>query len=168
MKTIQRHMTPRPYTIPQSAPVLEAYRLMKRHSIRHLPVLDQRQQTVGIITDRDVQRAMKVKQAGSAKQELSLSQDLLVEDFMSWPVYTFTETAPLRSAVEQMLAQKVSALLIDNTAGELVGILTTDDILRVFLSEDTGLGKGPLQTFARYFTNSPQLLSANEADRKSP
>ena len=158
MIIVQQLMTKRPYTIEKTATVLAAYRLMRQYSIRHLPVLNQNQAVVGIITDRDVQRAMKVSQLSPIKQELSLSTELLVEDFMSWPVYTLVETSPLKTAVRQMLTQKVSGLLVENTAGELVGIITTDDILRFFLSEETQKCEVPLKRFARYFS-SPLTLN---------
>ena len=40
-------------------PVHDAFQMMQTRRLRHLPVLDADHQVIGIISDRDVQRAMK-------------------------------------------------------------------------------------------------------------
>lgn len=134
MKKTSDYMTAYPSTIRENAPVASAQTLMAQRGFRHVPVLDADGDVVGIISDRDVQRAMQVRRSGALTQTVSFNPDHRVEDFMSWPVYTILETTPLRLVAEQMLKQKVSAFLVENSAGKLAGIITTDDILRALIN----------------------------------
>ncbi|WP_413585582.1 HPP family protein [Bdellovibrio sp. HCB274] len=95
-----------------------AQAVMKQHGIRHLPVVDQNQQIVGILSDRD----------------LSFFKDshmYPVEDFMTQPVEWMNHNSPLQDAAEKMLSKKISSVLVINDNKELVGIVTTEDMIQV-------------------------------------
>jgi len=51
---VARRMTRNPVTISPKASIQEAIQLMKRHAIRHLPVVDQEKRLVGWISDSDL------------------------------------------------------------------------------------------------------------------
>lgn len=121
-------------TINASATMSEAYKLMHAHNFRHLAVVDDRDKIVGILSDRDIQRAMNVKKVNSFQQAISIDETKIVEDFMNWPVYTVTETTSVEKVVEEILAQKVSAFLVSDSAGKTKGIVTTDDLLTFLLT----------------------------------
>src|SRR4051794_420478 len=53
MPPISRYMTRQPWTIEPSATLTAAHLLMRRHAIRHLPVVDAGV-LVGIVTERDL------------------------------------------------------------------------------------------------------------------
>lgn len=128
-------MTTVPTTISADASLMTAYTLMKEQGIRHLPVIDASGKSIGMISDRDVQRAMRVEKTGPISQSVSLDVDRSVEEFMSWPVYAVAESTPVRRLVEEFLAQKVSAFVVENQQGQLKGIVTTDDVLKLYLQE---------------------------------
>lgn len=111
----------------------KAYTIMHEKNIRHLPVVDDRNSIVGILSDRDVHLAMTVKRTNGLQESVSLSKELLVEDFMNWPVFVVSEETSLRKIAEEMLAQKVSAFLVQDARGLLKGIVTTDDLIKLFL-----------------------------------
>jgi CBS domain-containing protein len=144
-------------TIRASDSMVSAYRLMHEKRIRHLPVVDERQKIVGILSDRDVQRAMSVKRINNFQQEVELDATLPVEDFMSWPVQTVSESTTLRRIAEEMLSQKVSAFLVEDNSGRVKGIITTDDILKVFLKNDEKTDNLGIRTVSFYLTG-PELL----------
>ncbi|MGE3608636.1 MAG: CBS domain-containing protein [Bacteriovoracaceae bacterium] len=116
--------------------MVNAYKIMHEKGIRHLPVLDDRHSVVGILSDRDIQRAMSTKKINNFQQEVQLDGSLKVEDFMSWPVYAVSETTTVKKVAEEMLDQKVSAFLVEDTLGHLKGIVTTDDLLRLLIEDD--------------------------------
>jgi len=122
-------------TIMANETLVIAYKLMKSKNIRHLPVTDERNKIVGILSDRDIQRGMQVTKVNTFQQEISLNGELKVEDFMSWPVYTVSEETPIKKVVSEMLSQKVSAFLVQDNFEQIKGIITTDDILKLFLTE---------------------------------
>ena len=51
--TIERYMTPSPYTIGSDQPLSAAHQIMHRHDIRHLPVL-RAGRIVGVVSLRDL------------------------------------------------------------------------------------------------------------------
>ena len=51
---LEQVMTPDPYTISMTANAIEALQIMQTNHFRHLPVLDQENKVVGIISVRDL------------------------------------------------------------------------------------------------------------------
>jgi CBS domain-containing protein len=147
-------MTLKPISIKATDSLTTAYKIMHAKSIRHLPVVDERNSVVGILSDRDIQRAMQVKKLNNLQQEIHLDASLVVEDFMSWPVYVVSETTTVKHVAEEMLSQKVSAFLVEDTMGRMKGIITTDDILQLFIAErdkQTGVG---IKAISHYFVDA--------------
>ena len=125
--------SPKLVTVSTELSMAQAYTVMRENKIRHLPVVN-KDGIVGILSDRDVQRAMKVniEDMWSVKvMSTSFDPSHIAADFMSWPVETVPENAPLKSVLEHMLNKKVSALLLLKT-DEVTGIVTTDDLLTMF------------------------------------
>ena len=115
--------------------ILEAYRLMYENGFRHLPVVDHQNLLLGILSDRDIQRAMIVDRHAPDDQEISLNARIKVREYMSWPVHTVQSQTSLRSVVDDMRERKISAVLVQNDQYELVGIVTTEDLLAQLLKE---------------------------------
>jgi acetoin utilization protein AcuB len=125
-------------TIAWNQPIQLANDLMEEHRIRHLPVTDKEGFVIGIISDRDVNRAMNPKMP-------SFSEDMVVGDFMSWPAVTVDENISLADVAEGMVDEKVSAFLVTRGGKEVVGIVTSEDLLR-YLKEM--LRRSPTKTAA--------------------
>lgn len=104
-------------------PMQEAATLMQEKNIRHLPVVDHEGNLSGMLSDRDVKRAMDPNFPG-------FSKGTVVGDFMNWPVISVEQTTPLAKAVKMMMEEKISALLVTR-GGNAVGIITSEDMLRV-------------------------------------
>ncbi|MCM2283043.1 MAG: CBS domain-containing protein [Bdellovibrionaceae bacterium] len=115
----------------------QAYSLMNKKGIRHLPVADDEGAIVGLISDRDFQRAMWIEQPDFASGRVaqpSFDPNRTVRDFMSWPVTSIDEKRSLEDAALFMLDKKISALLVTKNGDEVVGIITTEDMLRALLA----------------------------------
>lgn len=120
------------FTIREDDSMLEAYKLMFDHKIRHLLVVDRKGELAGMVSDRDVQRAMVVDRMDSETETIVLSNQRKVSDFMSAPVAYVTEDVRILKVIELMLERKISAVAVSNKAGELGGIVTTDDLLKCY------------------------------------
>ncbi len=133
-------MTPNPVAVAPSASVLTARRLMARHAIRHLPVVVGGS-LVGIVSDRD----LRVGDKALADALTTLRSDLVsgryraIEAVMTRPVQTVTPGTELHAAAETMRTLRISSLpvVVD---GRLIGILTTDDLLKVLAGQLGGPG----------------------------
>jgi acetoin utilization protein AcuB len=108
----------------------DAIILLRRDRIRHLPVVEG-QKLLGIVTDRDVKRATPSVLTGVRKDQYDNSLiTITVAQVMTREPITVAGRAPLKSAVEIFINTRVGALPVVED-GQLVGILTDVDILRV-------------------------------------
>lgn len=110
-------------TVRPDAPLAEAARLLAQRGIRHLPVVDEAGTLVGILSDRDLKRAV----AGATALET-----LRVGTVMTRAVITTVGRLPVEEAARLMVMEKISALPVVE-GGRLVGIVTETDILDLFV-----------------------------------
>jgi acetoin utilization protein AcuB len=115
-------MSRNPITVSPQVSIQEAIELMKRHSIRHLPVLDQQGELVGLVADSDLRGALIA----------SMIEELTVGDVMNSNPVTISSTDVLEQAALLITRYKIGGMpVLEN--GNLVGILTTVDILKAFI-----------------------------------
>lgn len=114
--SIEEVMTQSLLTVPAGKPLSAALALMKEKRIRHLPVVDERNQIVGVLLEKDA-----VDATGP--------ESIPVDRVMSVPVDFVDAQLPLRQAILHMLGKKITCLLVVNDKKEVTGIVTTDDLL---------------------------------------
>ena len=122
-------MTPDPITVGPDSTIYDAMQMMLERDIRHLPVVDERGELVGMLSDRDLR-----------KFSLSFSEDdahvkerlrARVADLANTDLLTVSTEDELKDAIEQMLENKVGALpVVDPVESKLAGILSYVDVLR--------------------------------------
>jgi acetoin utilization protein AcuB len=123
-------------TVRKETPLLEARALMHTHQIRHLPVVDEKNHVVGIVTDRDVRSALPfhlAKGPGHPAEEDQYSH-LKVSEVMTPDPMTITPTHTLQDALLLIEEKKVGAFPVVDENGTLQGILSVRDLLRAFIN----------------------------------
>ena len=110
-------------TIGKEASIQEAMALMKRESIRHLPVVDQQMKLLGWITDADLRGVLIA----------SMLEELTLEDVMIRKPFTVHPEMLLEEAARILLEKRVGGLPIVKD-GTLVGVITTVDVLSAFIT----------------------------------
>lgn len=139
---IKKIMTERLKTIGPEETMHAAHSIMKQLSIRHLPVVDKEGKFIGILSDRDIHRAMTVIKSGSGKEN-HIQSHKKVADFMTTPVHRVKESDLIEKVTRDMLELKVSCFLVEAESGQNIsGIVTTDDLL-FYLLEILGENKNP-------------------------
>jgi acetoin utilization protein AcuB len=135
---VQDVMQTKLFTVTPETTLPEALNLTAQRGIRHLPVLDG-ERLVGIVSDRDLKRAMASPATSLEAHELRYLLDhVLVREIMRGGVITVRPTAPIEEAARLMVLEKIGALPV--TEGErLIGLLTETDVLRLFVR---GMGAG--------------------------
>lgn len=126
-------MTKKIIKVRSDMPIQCAFDEMKENGIRHLPVVDHNGALVGMLSDRDVQRAVNIKMINEIEQEITFNPHHTVEDFMSWPVQTVAESTSMEELTKMMLELKVSAVIVSAPNQYIKGIITTDDLLKYLL-----------------------------------
>lgn len=111
-------------------PVTKVRDLMADKHIRHVPVVDDAQDLVGVVSDRDLlARAFGT----DTDLPLSLQTELLdadkVKDIMTWDVETVDVDEDVVTAAQVMLENKYGCLPVLEE-GRLAGILTEADFVR--------------------------------------
>lgn len=112
--------------------MLEVSQIMTNRNLKHL-VVQENGKLVGILSDRDLWKSIRSDLVDSQHMELSLNSTQKVHDYMNWPVYVVSESTSVQKVIEEFLAQRVSAFVVENKKGEMKGIITIDDILEYFL-----------------------------------
>lgn len=121
-------------TIGKDASIQEAMALMKRESVRHLPVVDRQMNLLGWITDADLRGVLIA----------SMLEELTIEDVMIRKPFTIHPDMPIEEAARILLDKRIGGMpIVDD--GTLVGIITVADILSAFI------------TFLGLFTESTRL-----------
>ena len=64
---VSNYMSPRVLSIPPTMGIREAFFKMKENAIRHLPIVDENNTLIGIISDRELRRPNWVDEAQDRK-----------------------------------------------------------------------------------------------------
>lgn len=125
-------MTPDPKTVNEDDPIKTAVTLVVENRIRHLPVV-RGDSLVGIISDRDLKRAMPSVVAGATAEEYQVFMDETpVEHAMTADPIAYAPDTDLVDLVREFCQKKVGAIPVVD-GGRLVGIVTQTDMMEAFL-----------------------------------
>lgn len=113
----------------------DAFDKMKNRLIRHLPVVNSRNEVLGVFTDVDLARACKPHETPAGwiynREDLNAYS---VQHFMTPDPCTLTPEDTVRKATEIMARQRFGCLPIVRADSKvLVGIISYVDLLKAFL-----------------------------------
>ena len=110
----------------------DAVRLMSERRVRRLPIATERQELLGIMTNKDVLRQVaRVTGGGSAASGFERP----VSDFMTADVITIPSDSDLRVAANQMTTFGVGGLVVDDLPSKKLALLTERDLIRTLSSK---------------------------------
>ncbi len=115
MKKFESGMVVNPVTIGPDATLADALGLMKSYSISGIPVVEKSGRLVGILTNRDVRFATDQEQ----KIHELMTKDKLV---------TVKENVDQQEAKRLLHSHRIEKLLVVDTEGRCVGLITVKDI----------------------------------------
>lgn len=127
-------MRTRVCTITPDTPLPEIAQRLQTDSAHRLPVMG-RSGVVGMVTQDDISDAQPSPvPLLEAYERPALLTTIPAATIMSRPVITIAAGAPLTEAARLMLIHKVRGLPVLRN-GQLVGIITASDILRIILNQ---------------------------------
>jgi acetoin utilization protein AcuB len=121
--SINQFMTPDPHCIGRHQMLSSAHELMRKHRVRHLPVLDGGR-LVGILSQRDLFFVETLRDVDPGK--------VCVEEAMSSNVYAVSPDRALGEVAAKMVETKYGCAVVTREQS-VVGIFTTNDALRVIV-----------------------------------
>jgi len=150
--SIRDVMSRRPITVGPDASLLDALVLMRGQKVSGLPVVDEAGKLVGVLSQRDVARALKSsggipevtglfdllmfglsEASGVSVQVLRrILEETNVRDAMSSPAISLPSDAPLELAAEVMRENDINRIPIMR-GDRLIGIVTRNDLVRALV-----------------------------------
>ena len=118
---VKKLMAKRLVTIPPGTSILKAMEVMRKHSIRHLPVVDG-EKFIGFLTEGDLRQASL----------LSMVDKVSIADVMIKNPVSISPDASVEDAAKLIFKHKIGGLPVVQDH-RLVGILTIVDILKAFV-----------------------------------
>jgi CBS domain-containing protein len=120
-RTVGEVMTSEVVCASRQTPLDDVVRLLDRHRIRALPVVDHDDKVVGVVSGADLAHGSVATTAG---------------ELMTTPAVTIHPEQRVSDAARLMERQKVDRLPVVDEEDRLIGIATRRDLLRVFLRTD--------------------------------
>jgi CBS domain-containing protein len=135
---VDAFMTQPVVAVDRNAACDEADALMERNQIRHLPVLDQGQ-LVGVVGRHDLMRSALGFALGYGERgRTKLLHTLTVKEVMREEIVTIGAGQPASEAARLLLEHRIGCLPVLQD-GELVGIVTSSDLLRLLATSTCGM-----------------------------
>jgi len=132
---VSRSMTPKVITIDKDASIFDAQEIMAKHTIRHLPVIDDENRLIGVVTDRDIRSALPTNIVKALDDPFNVKNELAkmkIQDVMTKDPFTISPTDTIQDALLLIQEKRVGAFPVVDDSGKLKGILSVRDLLRAF------------------------------------
>ncbi len=122
---ISKLMTPNPITLQPDDLVQDCLDVFEENRIHHIPVITEDNEVVGMVSSKDFENFQTI-----TKMMSGIDNPIKVSDIMSVPAFSYFETVTVHNAAEAMVDNNIHAIVVINEKEEMVGILTSTDLLR--------------------------------------
>lgn len=133
MLSVAEIMTAQPYTLGPDDSLQDAASLMREHHIRHVPIVANDGNVIGVVSHRDVLAASDSRLVHEDLQSGGKENYVALSAVMTSPVQSVTEDAELRAVAGYLRKQRLGCLPVTRD-GELVGIISDSDFLEVAIA----------------------------------
>lgn len=129
-------------TVQQGASINEAAKLLAKHHISGLPVVDVDNKLIGIITEADFLSAMDINAESEIKHMFNMIINkrrkkkrlgTIVDDMMTKKPVTLNEEDTLNKAVEVMDKNKIKRIIVTDKDNYVKGVVSRADLVKLFL-----------------------------------
>ncbi len=132
-------MTMNVVTVPSHTSIADVKKIMGAHKIRRLPIVD-RGKLMGIVTEKRLEQYTPSKATSLSVWEISyLLGTTPVKEIMEKNVVTVNPEMTVEESIDLSQKKKVGSLVVAQD-GQLVGILTTNDVFYKIVNSVLGLG----------------------------
>jgi len=135
---VKEIMTPNAKAIWLTESLADAAQLMWENDCGVLPIIKDGRKVIGMITDRDICMAVAMRDSNPSR--------VSVEEVMTGQVHSLNPEDEVDHALEAMQEHKIRRLPVVNAEGELVGILSMNDVVLKAKTSDgapaSGIGYG--------------------------
>jgi CBS domain-containing protein len=123
-------MTTDPVTVHLGQAISDVYGMLQSQSFHHVPVVNGAT-PVGLISATDILKLVyDIEGSDDRMLRTFLDHQFTLEDAMSTELITVKQDEPLRIAVDHMSNGAVHSVLVVDDGGDLVGIVTSTDLIQ--------------------------------------
>ena len=133
MDVVEDIMTKKVVTCMPATTVLEVKKLMVRHRISRVVVVDTKNEPVGIMTQKDIVNFLLADESRRGLEEIE------AEVVMSKDLVTVEPITSISDVASAMIEKKISSLVVVDENGKLEGIVTKADVGMYLGSKGTGI-----------------------------
>jgi CBS domain-containing protein len=135
-------MTTKVATVGRNMPYKQAAKLMTDQRVTAIPVVSESGRVVGMVSEADLLHKVEppprpgVRLSGRARRDRAKARARTAGELMTSPAITIHTDASLSAAARLMNAHHIRRLPVVNAAGDLIGIVSRRDLMKVFLRPD--------------------------------
>lgn len=130
MITISEFMTTELCTLRGTNTINDAMQIMAEKHIRHIPITDNDNRLLGLVTQRDVLAANVTALASAGNDSPTVKADVLLSEIMTQNISVVSPADSLRQAAMYLQQHKYGCLPVVSEEG-LVGIITDSDFVAI-------------------------------------
>ena len=146
IRTVGMVMARNLVTMTANQTLAEAIETLQEHELRHVPIVDEENQLVGLLSDRDILRNLPYLSRSKIKNSTKFREDLFriegsravlnqqIENVMTKKLWTIEAHCPLIEAALILMKKKIGVLPIVDSERKLQGIISVMDLLKVVRS----------------------------------
>ena len=132
-------MTENPRSVHPDDTIAEAYDALQAMDVRHLPVVNDDGELVGIVSDRDIGPIFGPElEREAAESQVAAHSEQPVASIMRGDVICVEPDADIGEVIEAMVSYKIGAVPVVDGEGQLAGIISYVDILRAIAPQELG------------------------------
>jgi CBS domain-containing protein len=149
-RTVSDVMTRTVVSVNASTPFKDIVRLMQERRVSAVPVLDEDERVLGVVSeadlllkeDPDLEGSPRLLEGTHRRQDRWKASGLVASQIMSAPAITVAPDASIGEAARLLHRMAVKRLpVVDPGDGRIVGIVSRTDVLKVFLREDEEIAR---------------------------
>lgn len=149
-RTVSDVMTRTVVSVDAFTPFKDIVRRMQEYRVSAVPVVDEDQRVLGIVSegdlilkeDPDLEGEPHLFEGVHRRHDRSKAAGLIASEVMSAPALTIAPDGTLGAAARLMHRRVVKRLpVVDPDSGVIVGIVSRTDLLKVFLREDEEIAR---------------------------
>ncbi|MFJ3951232.1 CBS domain-containing protein [Streptomyces sp. Je 1-4] len=153
-RTVADLMTPEAVVVQRGTPFKEIARLLDEYDITAVPVLDEDDQPVGVVSEADLLRRQIAKLGATTAEALMTSPAVVAR-----PEWSVVEAA------RTMEKKKVKRLPVVDDSGRLIGVISRSDLVQLFLRRDRAIQEEVLEeVLTRTLGVSPSAVTVEVSD----
>ena len=127
-------MTTPALTVSPDALLPEVRNIMNTRHFRHLPVVDEQQRLIGMITDRDLRSAYPSSILSEDKRQAILEkvEKTPVRSIMARELISLTPLATLDDALYLLSKEKIGMLPVIDEERHVIGVFSVQDLMKAY------------------------------------